>query len=194
MTQDCLIEKLKIMASTQQSCYTCTELPQQKRNDNCDELIGNCTELIYLDCDANLTNPNSESEVQALLTAGLATHYKDIGMTIDAPSPITQTSLIPGRPDRVTKYTRTATYTDGNVNTDNVEGYNDMNASNGTVLGGVIAYYEDTCQIKYWAKPTTLIGGIDDVVNEQSKWTGTLNWESKHDPVLLDWTGGIFGQ
>jgi len=159
------------------SCYTCDELEEQVLN------VG-----------ALPADPSNDTEINNLLTAGDAVLYKNLKVLVNAPSEISQTSLVAGESDRVSNYDRTASLIDGNVNAGNVDAYNAMNSSNGKVFGGALLYYCESEQVKFIEANTIMAGGFNDVENEQSKWEGELRWRSKSDPTLHTAPSGIFGQ
>ncbi len=177
-----------------ESCYTCDDLEEQVLNIDCDPLTGVVPEVMLFKCGATPTDPSDDTEINALLAAGDAVLYKSLKVLVNAPSEISQASLVAGETDAVSNYDRTISWIDGNVNALNIDAYNAMNSSNGKVFGGALLYYCESDQVKFIQGNSRLIGGFNDVENEQSKWEGELRWRSKTDPTLHAAPAGIFGQ
>lgn len=177
-----------------ESCYTCEDLVDQQVNLDCDPLSGVVPEVIFFRCGSLPTDPSDGTEIQNLITAGDAVLYKQLKVLVNAPAEITTASQVAGQTDGVSSYDRTASYIDGNVNPINVDAYNEMNSSNGKRFGGMLLYYCESEQVKFIQSTTQLVGGDNDVENEQSKFEGELRWRSKADPTLHPAPAGIFGQ
>jgi len=177
-----------------ESCYTCEDLVEQQVNLDCDPLTGVVPEVLFFRCGSLPTDPSDNVEIANLIAAGDAVLYKQLKVLVNAPSEITTASLVAGQTDGVSNYDRTASYIDGNVNSTNVDAYNEMNSSNGKRFGGALLYYCESEMVKFISTTTQLVGGGNDVENEQSKFEGELRWRSKADPTLWDAPAGIFGQ
>ncbi|RLI38891.1 hypothetical protein DRO66_00275 [Candidatus Bathyarchaeota archaeon] len=176
-----------------ETCYTCEDIAEQQVNIDCDPLIGVIPEALLYKCGITILDPSDETEIAPLIASGDAVVYKNLKILVNAPSEVSFTSLVAGEVDGVSTYDRTASWIDGNLNSANIDAYNQNNSSNGVRFGGAFLYFCETEQVKWIDSTLQMVGGDNDVENEQSKWEGELRWRAKGDPTLHVAPPGIFG-
>jgi len=143
--------------------------------------LGGIDAILILHCGHSVTSASSESEIDAAITAGLATLITNIKATLPAASPVLVTPPVGCSTDKVATYDRTLTWQDGNisqVNNDNI--YDPL--AKGTPVDSVILYECAEDRVT-WSRPDKIMRGtatrtIPDNDNEFQIYEASLSWRS----------------
>ncbi len=146
----------------------------------CEAVLGGISDVILLECDHQLTDPSSASQINAEIAANRATLVKQIKVGMEAPSPIEIDSQVSCSPSRVVNYDRTITLLDGSVDDANVDFYNDV--LDGRRFGGLILHEcgTETDRVTWVDSAVTLQGGriIPNDDNEAQRFEATAAWKN----------------
>lgn len=179
--------------------YECADaLGVHLPNDCGEELLAGISGTILLECNHQITNPSSASQILTELAAGRAKLFDGLKIGIDEPNPITVDSNIVGGTPRLVNYDRSGTMIDANVNSTNIDTYNQL--LGGKVMGGAINYLKGTEESDAGAKvlwinaPITFTGGLpianDNNVNMM--FNTKFTWRKKDMPQMYTAPVGIF--
>lgn len=103
--------------------------------------VGGVFAAVILECNNQLTDASSGSQINAEIAAGRATLVERISITLEKPTPVTQDSIIACETPQLTTYDRAGTYKNPNVTPANVERHNSL--FDGRKFGGMILFYCD---------------------------------------------------
>jgi len=179
--------------------YSCNEvLGSQLLNICGEELLGGSSAFIFLECNHQLTDPSSATQIATEIAAGRATLVKNVKVGINKPSPIEVDSNVACGTSVLVNYDRTGSLVDGNVNNSNVTFYNKV--FNGRSFGGLILYLCGTLD----SKQGELVEWIDAAVtftggkvlptgnNEFQRFEGDFKWRKRTGQSLHNAPAGIF--
>lgn len=180
--------------------YDCTsDLGTYLQNHCSEELLGGISAAVYLECNHQLTDPSSGTQIAAEIVAGRAKLVKGIKVGITKPSPVQVDSNVScGVEKVVVTYDRQGTLIDGNVNSTNVSFYNSL--FGGHTLGGIIFYLCGTEESYNGAKvlwiddAVNFTGGliIPNANNAFQTFEGDFFWRKKNGPQMYPGPVGIF--
>ena len=172
--------------------YNCSELPDWTANDCNSILLGGISSFIILECDNQLTDPSSASDINTEIAAGRATLIEDVKVSIEAASPIEIESDVSCQPPRTVNYDRSGSLIDANVSDDNVNFYN--NLFDGRAFGGIIIYECDSDQVT-WIDAAVRFSGsrlIPNDSNDRQRFEGTFKWKALNNGRIYSAPTGIF--
>jgi hypothetical protein len=179
--------------------YECDDaLGTHLQNDCGEELLGGSSGILLLECDHQLTDPSSASEINAEIAAGRATLITSIKVGMDAASAIEVDSNVSCGSQVLVNYDRTFSLVDGNVNNNNIDMYNQM--FKGHKLGGVVLYLCGTAEADAGEKVLwidTAVNAVGSLIvpnqnTEFQRFEGTFRWRSKNNPAMYTAPVGIF--
>jgi len=179
--------------------YDCNDpLGSHLPNDCGEEILGGVSAILLLECNNQLTDPSSASQINAEISAGRAHLLQNLKVGLDAPSPVEIDSNVAGGTTKLVTYDRTGTLIDGNVSQNNVEFYNKV--FGGRVFGGAILYIIGTQEATGGELTTfidasvTFTGGltIPSNNNEFMTFNGMFKWRKRDMPTLESAPVGIF--
>lgn len=171
-----------------------THLP----NECGEELLAGISGTILLECNHQLTDPSSASQIQAEITAGRATKFDGLKIGLDEPTPVTVDSNIVGGTPKLVTYDRSGTMIDANVNQNNINTYNQL--LGGKVMGGAITYLKGTEESTGGAKvlwidaAISFTGGLP-IANDNNvnmTFNNKFTWRKKDMPSMYTAPTGIF--
>jgi len=179
--------------------YDCNEtLEDHLPNDCGEEFQGGSNGLVLLECNHQLTDPSSATQINAEIAAGRAKLVRNIKLGINAPSSVSIESNIGCESTKVVTYDRSGTLIDGNVNSQNIDFYNTVFA--GRRFGGMI-FHEcgteesaDGARVTWIDKVLSFTGGrvFPSANTEFQRFEGTFNWRSKIEGQIYPAPTGIF--
>ena len=179
--------------------YDCNdELGTYTQNDCGEELLAGVSGIVLLECNTQLTDPSSATEINDEIAAGRATLINGVKIGLDAPSPVEIDSNVVGATQKLVTYNRQGSLIDGNVSIANVEFYNKV--FGGRTFGGAILYLKGTEEstagafVTYIDAPINFVGGLPIKNNNDENMTfnGTFKWRKKDMPALATAPVGIF--
>lgn len=179
--------------------YECNEELEDHLPNECSEIVlGGSKDAIFLECNHQLTDPSSASQINAEIAAGRAKLVREVKIGFDAPSPVNIDSPTGTGPQILINYDRTGTILDANVNENNVDFYNTVFA--GRKFGGLILHNTSTVDTdlgeKVWFidAQITFTGGpiLPNVDNDYQRFEGTYAWRKLTSATLHDAPTGIF--
>jgi len=179
--------------------YDCNEdLGDHLLNECGRELLGGGSGIILFECDTQLTDPTSATEINAEIAAGRATLFNNLKIGLPDPSPVKIDSLTACATQKVINYDRTLTMVDGNVNENNVDQYNIVHT--GRSFGKALVYIcgttdsEDGAKCLFIDAAMTATGGLNmpDSNNEVMRFNSTFDWRKITGPTLVAAPVGIF--
>lgn len=180
--------------------YECDdELGVHNPNECGEELNSGISGTLLLECNHQITDPSSASQIAAEIASGRATLLDGVMIGIDEPSPMMQTSNIVGGTEKPTNYNRSGTMIDANVNANNIDLYNKL--LGGKVMGGAIQYLKGTeessqgAQVLFIDASLTFSGGlpIKNNSDETMRFNTKFTWRKKTMPLFYPAPVGIFG-
>ena len=180
------------------NAYCAEQLPAHTLND-CDyERTGAGDAMLVLACGHGITDPSDAAEVQAAIDAGTATLIKNVRVFYDRASPTLVDSNIPNRPQKVSRYERTATLRDANVNEANIAFYNLL--ATGRTFGGIIIKESgnDDEQKVRWINEVVTFNGSDNLPESDTEFQNfeiQMLWRTRNNnvnPAMYDVPVGIF--
>lgn len=176
-------------------------------NYNCDDEIGDHTlndcgyerqgggsATVLLECNHQLTDPSSGTEINAEIAAGRATLIKNVNVSYDRASAVEVDSNIPGQPSRVVTYNRQGTLVDRNVNAANVTFYDGI--FKGRQFGGMIIFEatnEDDPKVKFIDSTITFTGSdrLPNTDSEFQDFEGVFKWKKLTMPSIHAFPSGV---
>jgi hypothetical protein len=178
--------------------YDCSDaLGDYTPNDCAESLLAGGSGIILLECNHQLTDASSATQINAEIAAGRAKKIDGIKIGINEPSPVQVEANRIGSNQKLVTYDRTGTILDDNVNNTNVDFYNQV--FGGRPFGGAIIYLkgsEESSQalVYYIDAAITFTGGlaIKNNNDEIMKFSGTFTWRKKDMPSLPNAPVGIF--
>lgn len=179
--------------------YECTDvLGTHLLNDCGEELLAGISGTVLLECNHQLTDPSSATQINAEIAAGRATLFDGLKIGFDDPAPVNVESNIVGGTEKLVTYNRSGTAIDANVNQNNINTYNQL--LGGKVMGGAIMYLKGTEEATVGAKvmwidaAITFTGGLPIKNNndENMKFTNKFTWRKKDMPSMYTAPTGIF--
>jgi len=179
--------------------YDCNDpLGTHLPNDCGEELLAGGSGMLLLECNHQLTDPTSASQINTEIAAGRAHLFLNLKVGLDAPSPIEIDSNVAGGTTKLVTYDRTGTLIDGNVSANNISVYNSV--FGGRTFGGALVYIVGTQEYSGGEKtffidaPLTFTGGLTmpNNNNEFITFNGTFKWRLKDMPTLEAAPVGIF--
>ena len=179
--------------------YDCADtLGTHLLNDCGEELLAGISGTILLECNHQLTDPSSASQINAEIAAGRATKFDNLKIGLDEPSAVTVDSNIVGGTPKLVTYDRSGTAIDSNVNQNNINTYNQL--LGGKVMGGAILYLKGTEESLAGAKvlwvdaAISFTGGlpIQNDNNVNMFFNNKFTWRQKDMPSLYTSPVGIF--
>jgi hypothetical protein len=176
--------------------YNCQDELGAHLLNNCGyERQGGASQVIFIECGSTLSTI-SASAINSLVTAGNATIVKNINISYDYASPVEVEANVPCQPSRVVNYNREGTFIDRNVNSSNVNFYNDI--FKGRKFAGMLIFEcgnEDEPKVKFIDAVITITGSdrLPNNNNEFQDFKGTFKWQSLNMPSIHDKPVGING-
>lgn len=179
--------------------YECDdELGLHTLNECGEELLAGGSGMVLLECDHQLTDASSASQINAEIAAGRATLLDNVKIGLNEAEPIQVDSNIVGATQKLVSYNRSGTLIDGNVSNLNVAFYNKV--FGGRTFGGAIVYIKGTEEaasgtLCTWIDaPLTFTGSLPIQNNNDQNmvFTGSFNWRKKDMPTLPAAPTGIF--
>jgi hypothetical protein len=179
--------------------YDCADtLGTHLLNDCGEELLAGISGTVLLECNHQLTDPSSASQINAEIAAGRATLFDNLKIGLDEPSAVTVDSNIVGGTPKLVTYDRSGTAIDSNVNQNNINTYNQL--LGGKVMGGAIMYLKGTEESTAGAKvlwidaAISFTGGlpIQNDNNVNMFFNNKFTWRKKDMPSLYAAPNGIF--
>ena len=176
--------------------YNCSDAVGDHLLNDCEEgVVGGIRNVIFLECNHELTDASNSAAVQAEIDAGRATLIKNVKVGSPSSSPVSVASNIANTRDKVVKYQTDMTYMDGNVNADNMTFYNTV--FSGRPFGGLILHQQDEGIVLFYNKDFRVNGSlvVPDNDGEYMRYEGTILMESKNNqvnPVYSTEPSGIF--
>lgn len=179
--------------------YDCQDdLGVYTNNDCGEELLSGISGMVLLECNSQLTDPSSASEINAEIAAGRATLIDGVKIGFDAPSAVEVESNQVGATQKLTTYNRSGTLIDGNVSIVNNAFYNKV--FGGRTFGGAIFYIKGTeesnggAKVAYVDAALNFTGGLPIKNNNDENMTyqGSFKWRKKDMPTLAAAPTGIF--
>lgn len=166
--------------------YDCSgSIGTQTLNSCGEEIPGGLSGGILFECNSAIIDYSNASQINAEIAAGRAKIFKNIKASIPAPSPITTESKVAGARPKVSNYDRTLTLIDANVNINNVDVYNSVNA--GKVFGSALFYLNGSKDTAQGAKAI--------LINTQITFTGGLLIpDNDGDTLHFESTGAFRGK
>ena len=173
--------------------YNCDDLLDHQLNALCGEpILGGAKNLVFLDCDHQLTNPSSGTQINAEVAAGRARLVKNVTFDIPRASATKIESPIACSPDVIVNYDRTFNLVDGNVNDDNIDFYNVL--ISGRSIGGLIIQECGADQVT-WIDDEIVFEGdriLPKTNKEFQRFEVTGSWLSKTMPHIYASPTGVF--
>lgn len=179
--------------------YDCADaLGQHLPNDCGEELLAGGSGAILLECNHQLTSASSAAQINAEIAAGRATRIDGVRIGLDDPAAVQIESNIVGGTQKLVTYNRSGTLIDANVNSNNIDLYN--NLLGGKTMGGMIVYLKGTeesdagAQVLWIDAAIDFTGGMplknnnDDTIKFNNKFT----WRKKDMPQIYTAPVGIF--
>ena len=179
--------------------YNCTDTLGVHNLNACEEeLLAGISGVVLLECNHQLTDPSSASQITAEISAGRAKLFDGIKVGIDDPAPVNVESNIVGGTEKLVTYNRSGTGIDANVNLNNINTYNQL--FGGKVIGGMILYLKGTEEANagrkvFWIDEAISFNGGLPVKNnndENMKFNFKFSWRSKNMPLMYTAPTGIF--
>lgn len=177
--------------------YDCDDALGEYNENQCgEELPGGSNAAVLLECNHQLTDPSSASQIEAEIAANRAKKITGAYFEIPAASPVTQESVQACKPPVLVTYNRTLIHRNGNVGIDNAAFYSTI--FGGKKFGGIILYEcgtrdSLTPQVTYIDDQITFTGNrILPGSSELQRFEGTGAWVSKVEPTLHNVPAGIF--
>lgn len=179
--------------------YSCNdELGTQLLNLCGEELLGGSSAAVLLECNHQLTDPSSGTQIAAEIAAGRATLVRGIKVGIAKPTPIEVESNVACGTTKLVNYDRTGTLVDGNVNAANMTFYSKI--FGGRTFGGMILFLCGTQEsengelVEWIDAAITFTGGkvLPTGNNEFQRFDGDFKWRKKTDNSLHYAPVGIF--
>ena len=178
--------------------YDCDDLLGTHTPNECDEeLLGGSDAMILLECNHQLTDPSSATQINAEIAAGRARKITGVKIGINERSPVQVEANKVGVPQRLVNYDQSGTVIDANVNPDNVDFYSQL--TGGKTLGGIIANLKGTetatqHYVLFIDAAVSFTGSmpIKNNNDENIKFTSTFSWRDKALPSLHNAPSGIF--
>lgn len=164
----------------------------------CDEYKpGGVVGAILLECGHSITDPSNPTQISAAIAAGEATLVENIKVGGGEPSPQEQDSPIAGGNPILTRYDHEYTYTDANVNAENVDFYNQV--FSGRRFGGIVLHEKEAEQVTFIDKEINFQGGLvkPEGTNEFQRFVGKFKYQTKPNEVISsihEIPAGIFEQ
>ncbi len=179
--------------------YDCTDpLGDQLLNDCGEELLGGIDAGVVLECNHQLTDPSSGTQIAAEIAAGRAKLFKNIKVGIAKPSPLEVESNVACGTPKLVNYDRAGTWIDGNVNSHNVTTYDSL--LGGRAIGGIIFHMCGTAEADSGEKvmwvdaDIRFTGGhiVPNTNNEFQTFDSDFKWRKKAGNMLYPNPVGIF--
>lgn len=179
--------------------YDCDESLGTYNEAQCgEELVGGSNAALFLECNHQLTDPSSASQVAAEIAARRATLITGGSFSIEPATPVSQESIVPCRPASVSTYNRTGVYKNPNVNAVNVAFHKPI--FKGRKFGGIVLYEcgtEDAingAQVTWIDSVVTFTGSriLPGVTTEKQRFEGVYSWISQTDADIYAAPAGIF--
>jgi hypothetical protein len=180
------------------NAYCAEQLPAHTLND-CDyERTGAGDAVIVLECGHGITDPSNATEVQDAINAGKATVINGVRAFYDRASATLVDSNIPNRPQKVSRYERTGTLRDANVNEPNIAFYNLL--ATGRTFGGLIVKEsgnDDDQKVRFINEVVTFNGSdnLPESDTEFQNFEVQFLWRTRNNnvnPEMFDVPVGIF--
>lgn len=172
-------------------CYDFEPYPSETDCDTKEAYLAGISAIGLLRCDATVTDPSDENELQALIDNGQLIIIKGVACGLDEPSPVQIDSLTACGGQITITADRTATFVDGKVSQAVVEWYNDNKASR---FGGALLFECAENRTSYVDAEVSLSAfrSMGQRNNEAQSISGTLSWRQLADPVPYAGGQGIF--
>lgn len=179
--------------------YNCFDDPLDIYHENeCgEELKGGASAVVFLYCGHHLTDPSSATQINAEIAAGRARLVTGAALSIEPPTPVISTTVVPCKVAPVTNYTRKGTYKNPNVSADMVDFHKPI--FGGRSFGGLILYECGTAearnpQVTWINRPVTFTGGriLPGVTTDTQRFEGEFNYEGLYDDDIYPVPPGIF--
>jgi hypothetical protein len=179
--------------------YNCDDVLVDHRPNDCGEiLLGGVANAIFLECNTQLTDPSSASQINAEIAAGRAKKITQVKMGFGAPNPIQIDNPTGVGPQILINYDHTGSLADFNVNPNNVDFYNTVNS--GRKFGGLILQMTGTIdadageQVWFINSQVTFTGGpiLPNQDNDYARFESSFAWRKKTSPTLHTAPVGIF--
>ncbi len=150
--------------------------------------------MVLLECNNQLTDPSSGTQVNAEIAAGRAKLVERISLSLEKPTPVTQESIIACETPQLTTYDRKGTYKNPNVTPQNVVFHNGL--FDGRRFGGIILFYcgEDDEDWVDWIDSTVKFTGgrvIPQKDTELQLFDGDFTYRGKKDPLRYAAPAGV---
>jgi len=177
--------------------YDCDDALGEYNENQCgEELPGGSNAALLLECNHQLTDPSSPTQIAAEIAAGRATLITGAYWEIPAASPVTQDSIQACKPPVLVTYNRTVIHRNGNVNANNAEFYSTI--FGGKKFGGLVLYEcgtkdSITPQVTWIDAQVTFTGNrILPTSGELQRFEGTGAWVQKVEPTIHNVPAGVF--
>jgi hypothetical protein len=157
--------------------------------------LGGVPSALFLECDHSITDPSSEAQINAAISAGKAKLVKNVMIGVPAASPIEVPSFIANEPPITVNYDRTLTIKDQNVVAQNISFYNSL--WGGRALGGMILFENgDPDDPKVTWIDAAMKGSGSRIIpennNEQQRFEGTFKWRKLAEGQIYAAPSNIF--
>lgn len=176
--------------------YNCTSLDSHLKNNCGREIMGGSAQCVLFAPGHTVTDFTSGSQIQTNITSGYAVLVQNVKIGMPRPNPITIQPHVSNEVEKVVNYDRQLDYTDGNVNSQNV------NTFYNEILGGQklsqILLFEDG---ESGNTRCTLIQGkisgsggrvIPDTNGDTQRFEVTFKWRRLAEPQIISTPSGIF--
>lgn len=170
--------------------YNCAELGEYDESiQNCSANIvkGGFSSIYLLECDAEISDPGDQAEIDALVGSGDATLVSNIKGGWGAPNEVTTDPITACGTPVTTNYEWEAQIEDFKVTTNNVAFWD---AANRRSFGGLILVEcstEGLAQRHSYVNAEVKVSGFREMPNtndEAQKFTVTLRWKSLTSPTV----------
>lgn len=176
--------------------YNCDALETHVRNDCGIYRQSGAKDLIIFECGVTITDPSDGAEILALIAANQAELVRNIKFGMEAPSAVEIDAPVACSPSVVVNYDRTASFTDPNVNADNITFYNSINSSNGRSFSYVMfKECAPTSPLVYLIDAEVVVKGglvFPDTDTEFQRFEMQMAWRDKGDPTIHAVPAGVF--
>ena len=178
--------------------YECADaLGAHLPNECGEELLAGGSGMVLLECNHQLTDASSASQINAEIAAGRAKKIDNVKIGLDEPAPIQVDSNLVGATQTLISYNRSGTMTDSNVNDVNRALYDQIGG--GRTFGGAIIYIKGTEEsaqalVTWIDAPLRFTGGLPIQNNNDQimVFNYKFAWRMKDMPTLPNAPVGIF--
>ena len=179
--------------------YNCFDSPLDIYHENVcgEELQGGANAAVFLYCGHHLTDPSSATQINAEIAAGRARLVTGASFSIEAPSPVTSSTVVPCKTVHVSNYNRSGTYKNPNVSLEMIDFHKPI--FGGRSFGGLIIYECGTAeslkpQVTWINRPVTFEGGriLPGLTTETQRFEGKFTYLGKYDDDVYAVPPGIF--